>query len=159
MTEISFSLSVYCLINLLWINYNLGQWVDNVGGHFQLDLVIFVSNPERLEVFKNKLRILIYSGPFYFFSANFMWLSCSSNGLVRPQVLAYLYLSTWLTCEALTSYVLGADVERHGAALIMFSRLWCLRVARVIVVEGERPCTWALGLWLFAVLCLGEWMH
>lgn len=46
-----------------------------------------------------------------------------------------------------------------GYFLIMFCRRGLIRDVRVIIVQGGCPCTGALGLPLFAVFLLGEWIH
>lgn len=64
----------------------------------------------------------------------------------------------WHAAEG-TSHIPGAEAACPGHFLIMFSRLGLIRDVRVIMVQGGRPCAGALGLWLFTVFWLGEWIH
>lgn len=88
-----------------------------------------------------------------------MWLSSHSNWFVG--------VMSWCT-SALPSLI---DIWKSGLVipecrgsmswplLIMFCRLGLIRDVRMIMVQGGRPCTKALGLLLFAVFWLGEWIH
>lgn len=89
-----------------------------------------------------------------------MWLFSHSNWLVRGRESAHICTSQldW-HATAGTSHIPGAEAVCPGHFLIMFSRLGLIRDVRVIMVQGGRPCAGALGLWLFTVFWLGEWLH
>lgn len=70
-----------------------------------------------------------------------------------------MHCSAWLTCGRGDQSHPSAAPVCPGYILIMFCRRGLIRDVRVIIVQGGCPCTGALGLPLFAVFLLGEWMH